>query len=145
MHYSFKIFKSQEMNNLSVCTPSFLMFTAQARKQLSAMCHKIQFLHKGIKINPQLNISNIVVLLVKRPRRFGSVVAHRDLDREVFSSSHVWVTPKTSKMVLTGHQPVLVIMSLSKGNTLTIKRRSLNFIQWTSRQRWYDLKSWPVF
>ena len=52
------------------------MFTAQARKQLSAMCHKIQFLHKGTKINPQLNISNVVVLLVKRPRIFGSVVAH---------------------------------------------------------------------
>ena len=67
------------MNNLSVCTPSFLMFTAQARKQLSTMCHKIQFLHKGIKINPQLNISD-VVLLVKRPSRFGSVITNRDMD-----------------------------------------------------------------
>ena len=43
-------------------------------------------------------------------------------------------------MVLTAPQPVLVIMSLSKGNAL--KRRSSYLIQWTSRQRWYNSKSW---
>ena len=47
-----------------------------------------------------------------QPSRFGSVVARLDLDREV------WVIPKTLKRVLT--QPVMVIISLSKGNALAI-------------------------
>ena len=44
--------------------------------------------------------------------------------------------------LLTAPQPVLVIMSLSKENALAIKRRSLYLIQWTSRKRWYNSKSW---
>ena len=45
-------------------------------------------------------------------------------------------------VVLTAPQPVLVIMSLRKGNVLAIKRRSSYLIQWTSKQRWYYSKSW---
>ena len=52
---------------------------------------------------------------------------------------------KDFKMELTTPQPVLVIMSLSKRNASAIKRRSSYLIQWTSRQRWYNSKSWLSF
>jgi hypothetical protein len=58
------------------------------------------------------------------------------------SQVRVQVISLTLKMVLTAPQPVLVIMSLSKGNALAIKRRSSFLIQWTSRQRWYNSKGW---
>ena len=74
-----------------------------------------------------------------KPSRFGSVVAHLDLDGEVLGSSLSHT--KDLKMVLSTPQPVLVIMSLSKGNAFTIKRRSSYLIQWTSRQRCYNSKS----
>ena len=45
------------------------------------------------------------------------------------------------KIVLTAPQPVLVIMSSSKGNALAIKRRSSYLIPWNSRKRWYNSKS----
>ena len=52
-----------------------------------------------------------------KPSKFGSVVAHPDLDGEV--SVRVRVIPNTLEMVLTApHKSVLVIMSLSKGNSL---------------------------
>ena len=41
------------------------------------------------------------------------------------SQVRVWVIPKTLKMVITDPQPVLVIMSLSKGNGLAIKKAKL--------------------
>ena len=53
-----------------------------------------------------------------------------------FESGH------TKDFVLTAPQPVLVIMSLTKGNALALKRCSSYLIQWTSRQRWYNSKSW---
>ena len=51
------------------------------------------------------------------------------------SRVRVRVIPKFLEMVLTAPQPVLVILSLSKGNALYL-------IQWTSRQRWYNSKTW---
>jgi hypothetical protein len=57
------------------------------------------------------------------PSGFGSVVAYADLDGEV--RVRVRVIPKTLKMVLTAPQPVLVIMSLSKRNTLAIKKAQI--------------------
>ena len=45
------------------------------------------------------------------------------------------------KIALTAPQPVLVIISLSKGNALAIIRCSSCLIQWTSRQRLYNSKS----
>ena len=52
-------------------------------------------------------------MLVIVLRKFGSVVAHSDLDGEV-SGSSPGHTKDFKKMVLTAPQPVLVIMSLSK-------------------------------
>ena len=67
------------------------------------------------------NMSFIIFIYVQKPSRFGSVVAHPDLDGEVAGSSPGHT--KDFKMVLTAPQPVLVIMSLSKGNASAIKRR----------------------
>ena len=50
------------------------------------------------------------------------------------SRVRVWVI-KALKIVLTASN-----MNLSKGNALAIK--SLYLIQWTSRQGWYNSKSW---
>ena len=72
--------------------------------------------------------------------RFGSVEAHPDLDGEV-SGLNMGHT-KDFTRVHTDPQPVLVIMSWSKGNALAIKRRSSYLIQWTSRQRRYNSKNW---
>ena len=55
---------------------------------------------------------------------------------------YLHIFPKTLKMVFTAPQPVLVIMSLRKGNALAIKRRSSYHIQWTSRKWCYNSKSW---
>ena len=38
------------------------------------------------------------------------------------SRVRVWVIPTTLKMVLTAPEPVLVILSVSKGNALAIER-----------------------
>ena len=54
------------------------------------------------------------------PSRFGSVVAHPDLDWEVLASSPG--KTKILKMVIIAPQPVMVIMSFGKGNVLAIKR-----------------------
>ena len=64
-----------------------------------------------------LTMSLCSVLL---PSRFGSVVAHLDLDGEVSGSSPGQI--KDSKMVLTAPQLVLFIMSLSKGISLAITK-----------------------
>ena len=69
-----------------------------------------------------------------------SAVAHMDLDGEVSGSSPGH--NNDFKMVLTSPQTELVIMSLTKGNALAIKKRSSYLIQWISRQRCYNLKSW---
>ena len=50
-----------------------------------------------------------------KPSKFGSEVAHLDLDGEVSGLSPGHNQDKTLKMVLTAPQPVLVIMSLIKG------------------------------
>ena len=77
-----------------------------------------------------------------KPSRFGSLVAHPDLDDMGRSQVRVRVIPKTLIMVLSAPQPVLVIMSLSKGNALALKMRSSYLTQWIYRQSWYNSKSW---
>ena len=61
-------------------------------------------------------------------------LGHQKHTRICMGRSHIRlrVTPKTLEMVLNAPQPVLVIMSLS----------CLYLIQWISRQRRYNSKSW---
>ena len=55
---------------------------------------------------------------------FYATINPADLVRMGSSWVRVRVIPKTLEMVLTATQPVLVKMSLSKGNALAMKRRS---------------------
>ena len=94
-----------------------------------------------LSLNLFINLSLSVYIFKLIPlysSRFGSVVAHPDLDGEGSGSSPGHT--KKFKMILTAPQPVLVLMILSKGNALAIDRRSLYPIHWTSRQRWYKFK-----
>ena len=50
--------------------------------------------------------------------KFGSVVAHPDLDGEVSESSPCHTKDLKKNIILIAPQPVLVIMSLSTGNAL---------------------------
>ena len=61
------------------------------------------------------------------------LLAHPNLDGEVAGSSPGH--NKGFKMVLTAPQPVLVIITLSRGNAIAIERRSSYLIQWTSPDR----------
>ena len=72
--------------------------------------------------------------------RFGSVVAHPDLDGE-FSFSNPGQTNKYSTKSSSSPQPVLVIMSLSTGNALAINRRHPYLMQWTYREKGHNEKS----
>ena len=83
-----------------------------------------------------------LILQTPLSSRFGSVVAHPDLDEDRTSQVPVWVIAKTIKMVIIApqSQPVLVIMS--KRNALAIKSRSSYLIQQTFRQKWFNSRSW---
>ena len=75
------------------------------------------------------------------PSRFGSVVAHPDLNGEVSGSS-----PGHTKDFRNGTYCSSTFAGNNeleyKGNASAIKRHSSYLIQWTSRQRCYNLKSW---
>ena len=60
------------------------------------------------------------------------LLAHPNLDGEVSGTSTGH--NKDFKIVLTA-PPVLVIITLSRGNAIAIKRRSSYLIQWTSPNR----------
>ena len=123
------------------------------------------YLYDFIIINQSIfqDICLFIYLCLRRPNHqtfiFITIYIHKVvrklpwLDAIKLSSKqpHIWmgrsrvrvgVIQNIFKMVLTAPQSVLVIISLSKENALSIKRRSSYLIQWTSRQRWYNSKSW---
>ena len=62
--------------------------------------------------------------MIKITSRFGSVLAHLDLDGELSGSS-----PGHTKDINTATQPVLDIISLSKGNALYSRQDKGDIIQ----------------
>jgi hypothetical protein len=79
-------------------------------------------------------------LVFKAPSRFCSVVAHPDLDWKVSGSN-----PGHTKDFKNGtscSSASAVIMSLSKGNALAMKRRSSYLIQLTFRQKLKVVSIW---
>ena len=79
-----------------------------------------------------LNSKNIAYIQCLKPKKWMWMGRSR---------VRVQFIPMTLKMVLTAPQPEMVMMSLSIGNALAIKRRSSYLIQWSFRQRWYNSKS----
>ena len=67
-----------------------------------------------------MNYCIIIIYLIRKVLdRFGLVLAHPDWEVSGSSPGHT----KDLKMIFTApQQPVLVIMSLSKGNVITIKK-----------------------
>ena len=76
-------------------------------------------------LNKLIQIFRGLLFLLILNSRFGSVVAHPDLDGEVSGLS-------------TSHTKDFKVGTYC----LSLKRCSSYFIQWTSRQRWYNSKSW---
>ena len=81
-----------------------------------------------------------ILLAINKICRFSLVVAHLDLHGKFFDLSLGHTID--FKNGTTAPQPVLVIISLSKGNQLAKHRCNSYLIQQTFRQSWYNSKSW---